>query len=164
MVKSATLFLMLFAFSADLFGYKEIIVDLSEQRAYAIEDGEIMFDGPVSSGIRGRETPEGEYRILQKKRHHKSNLWPKPNGGAKMDYMLRLSNSGIAMHLGHVPKSGPASHGCIRMKNGFAQHMYAWARVGTSVYVEGNIEDWYAMHQRRRIRSYYDEYFIVDAY
>jgi len=164
MAKNITLFLMLFAFSSDLFAYKEIVVDLSEQRAYAIEDGVIIFDGPISSGVRGRETPEGEYRILQKKKHHKSNLWPKPDGGAKMNYMLRLSNSGIAMHLGHVPKSGPASHGCIRMKNGFAQRMYEWARVGTSVYVEGDIEDWYAMNQRRRTRSYYDEYFIVDAY
>ena len=164
MAKIVTLFLLLFTLSSDLFAYKEIVVDLSEQRAYAIEDGEILFDGPISSGVRGRETPEGEYRILQKKRYHRSNLWPKPNGGAKMNYMLRLSNSGIAMHLGYVPKSGPASHGCIRMKNGFAQRMYAWARVGVPVYVEGDIEDWYAMHQRRRQRGYYDEYFIVDAY
>ena len=164
MAKIVTLFLMCFALSSDLFAYKEIVVDLSEQRAYAIEDGMILFDGPISSGVRGRETPEGEYRILQKKKYHKSNLWPKPNGGAKMNYMLRLSNSGIAMHLGHVPKNGPASHGCIRMKNGFAQRMYEWARVGVPVYVEGDIEDWYAMHQRKRNGGYYDEYFIVDAY
>ncbi|KYJ87567.1 L,D-transpeptidase family protein [Sulfurovum riftiae] len=163
MFRVVTIVFILFAFSSDLFGYKEIVVDLSEQRAYAIEDGAIVFDGPISTGVRGRETPEGEYRILQKKRHHKSNLWPKPDGGAKMDYMLRLSNSGIAMHLGHVPKSGPASHGCIRLKNGFAQRMYEWARVGTYVYVEGDIEDWYVMKNSGK-RGYYDEYFIVDAY
>ncbi|WP_297524790.1 L,D-transpeptidase family protein [Sulfurovum sp.] len=167
MLKVLTVICMLFAVSSDLFAYKEIVVDLSEQRAYAIEDGVIIFDGPISTGVRGRETPEGQYTILQKKRYHKSNLWPKPNGGAKMNYMLRLTNSGIAMHLGYVPKKGPASHGCIRMKNGFAQRMYAWAGVGTSVYVEGDIEDWYAMHQRqRRQRNYaYDnDYFVVEGY
>jgi len=161
-VKVAVLLWMFFAFSTDLFGYKEIVVDLSEQRAYAIEDGEIVFDGPVSTGVRGRETPNGEYRILQKKRYHKSNLWPKPNGGAKMNYMLRLTNSGIAMHLGYVPKIGPASHGCIRLKNGFAQRMYEWARVGTYVSVEGDIEDYYATQHRGR-RGYYDDYFIVES-
>ncbi len=163
MVRMVSIVLMLFALSSDLFGYKEIVVDLSEQRAYAIEDGMIVFDGPISTGMRGRETPEGEYRILQKKRYHRSNLWPKPDGGAKMNYMLRLTNSGIAMHLGYVPKSGPASHGCIRLKNGFAQRMYKWARVGIPVYVEGDIEDWYAMKNSGR-GGYYDDYFVVEAY
>jgi len=158
--------LAVYVFSSDLFAYKEIVVDISEQRAFAIEDGMIIFEGPVSSGIRGRETPEGEYRILQKKRHHKSNLWPKPDGGAKMDYMLRLSNSGIAMHLGYVSKGGPASHGCIRLKNGFAQRMYRWAQIGVPVYVKGNIEEYYEMHKKRR-RHYDmhdDDYYIVEGY
>lgn len=164
MIKAMTLLFVLFTFMSELYAYKEIVVDLSEQRAYAIEDGEIVFDGPISTGRRGRETPEGQYTILQKKRRHKSNLWPKPNGGAKMNYMLRLSNSGIAMHLGYVPKSGPASHGCIRMKNGFAQRMYGWARVGIPVYVEGDIEDWYAMRNNRRQGYADDGYTIVEGY
>ena len=83
-----------------------------------------------------------------------------------MDYMLRLTNSGIAMHLGYVPKKGPASHGCIRLKHGFAQHMYRWAEVGTPVYVEGNIDLYYAMHQRekRHYHRYHDDYYIVEGY
>lgn len=172
MLRVVAIVSILIVFSSDLFGYKEIVVNLSEQRAYAIEDGEIIFDGPISTGVRGRETPEGQYRILQKKRYHKSNLWPKPNGGAKMNYMLRLTNSGIAMHLGYVPKSGPASHGCIRLKKGFAQRMYKWAKVGISVYVEGDIEDYYAMkhikmkrrYKNRRQADYYDDYYIVEGY
>jgi lipoprotein-anchoring transpeptidase ErfK/SrfK len=114
-----------------------VIVNLTEQMAYAIEDGEIMLEGRISSGKKGRETPEGEYTILQKKRHHKSNLWPKPKGGAKMPYMMRLTNTGIAMHLGYVPHY-PASHGCIRLENGFAQDMFSWAKIGIQVFVEGS--------------------------
>ena len=147
--------------SSSLFAYKEIVVDLSEQMAYAIEDGFVMFEGRVSSGVIGRDTPNGEYRILQKKRYHKSNLWPKPDGGATMNYMLRLTNTGIAMHLGPVPNR-PASHGCIRLKNGFAQRMFKWARVGTSVYVEGDALDY--MHFRRVGKNdfYSDDYGVID--
>jgi lipoprotein-anchoring transpeptidase ErfK/SrfK len=130
-----------------------VMVDLSEQRAYAIENGSIIFDGRISSGKRGRETPEGEYTILQKKRHHRSNLWPKAKGGAKMPYMLRFTNSGIAMHLGNVPNR-PASHGCIRLENGFAQKMFAWANVGITVYVEG-----YAFDENDNYFS--DDYAII---
>ena len=50
--------------------------------------------------------------------------------------MLRLTNGGIAMHLGPVPNY-PASHGCIRLKNGFAQKLWKWAEVGTEVEVSG---------------------------
>lgn len=124
-----------------LFATQEIVIDLSIQKAYALEDGHIVFQGRISSGKKGRETPNGVYNIMQKKRHHKSNLWPKPNGGAKMPYMMRLTNSGIAMHLGYVPNR-PASHGCIRLQKGFAKKMFRWARVGTKVVVEGRGQDY----------------------
>jgi len=147
--------------STTLVAYKVIVVDLSEQKAYALEDGYIIFEGRISSGKKGRETPNGEFKIIQKKRHHKSNLWPKPNGGAKMPYMMRLTNSGIAMHLGYVPNK-PASHGCIRLKKGFAQKMYRWASVGTSVYVEGDARDYMAGRGQYGDSYYYDDYGIVD--
>jgi len=94
---------LVFILTLSLIASQEIVVDLSEQMAYAYEDGELIMEGRISSGKIGRETPAGDYRIIEKKRHHRSNLWPKPNGGAKMDYMLRLTNTGIAMHLGYVP-------------------------------------------------------------
>ena len=124
-----------------LFATQEIVIDLSIQKAYALEDGHIVFQGRISSGKKGRETPNGVYNIMQKKRHHKSNLWPKPNGGAKMPYMMRLTNSGIAMHLGYVPNR-PDSHGCIRLQKGFAKKMFRWARLGTKVVVEGRGQDY----------------------
>jgi lipoprotein-anchoring transpeptidase ErfK/SrfK len=116
-----------------------------------------MFEGRISSGKKGRETPEGEYVILQKKRLHWSNLWPKPKGGAKMPYMMRLTNDGIAMHLGYVPNRA-ASHGCIRLKNGFAQEMFAWAKVGTKVFVEGDASE----YGKKPSYGYDDDYVIID--
>ncbi len=143
-----------------LFAYKEIVVDLSLQKAYALEHGYIVFEGRISSGKAGRETPSGTYSIMQKKRHHKSNLWPKPNGGAKMPYMMRLTNSGIAMHLGYVPDK-PASHGCIRLQKGFAKKMYHWASVGTKVVVEGRGQDY--VDALKFGKEYYgDDYAIIE--
>ena len=143
-----------------LFAYKEIVIDLSIQKAYALEDGNIVFQGRISSGKKGRETPSGTYNIMQKKRHHKSNLWPKPNGGAKMPYMMRLTNSGIAMHLGYVPNK-PASHGCVRLQKGFAKKMYDWARVGTKVVVEGSGQNY--LDALKFGKDYYgDDYSIIN--
>lgn len=161
-MKKIKIIFVVICLSTVLYAKKEIVVDLSEQMAYAIEDGHIVFDGRISSGKNGRETPGGEYPIMQKKRHHKSNLWPKPNGGAKMPYMMRLTNSGIAMHLGYVPNR-PASHGCIRLKQGFAQKLYRWARVGTMVTVEGRGQDY--IDAQKFMSSYYgSDYAVMDSY
>jgi len=115
---------------------KKIVVDLSKQEAYAYEDGRLMFSGWISTGKPGHRTPTGRFRVLEKDIDHVSSKYPEPNGGAEMHYMLRLTNYGVAMHLGYVPNY-PASHGCIRMENGFAQKMYNWAHVGTPVVVRG---------------------------
>ncbi len=115
---------------------KKIVVDLSEQEAYAYEDGRMLFHGWISTGKPGRRTPTGRFRVLEKELRHVSSKYPEPHGGARMDYMLRLTNYGVAMHLGYVPNY-PASHGCIRMENGFAQKMYNWASVGTPVIIRG---------------------------
>jgi hypothetical protein len=120
-----------------LFANKQIKINLSEQRAYAIENGKVVFSGRISSGKRGKRTPTGNFTVLQKHKYHKSSKYPKPNGGAKMNYMLRLTHYGIAMHLGYVPNYA-ASHGCVRMKNGFAQKMFYWADTGIPVKIVGN--------------------------
>jgi lipoprotein-anchoring transpeptidase ErfK/SrfK len=137
---------------------KYILVDLDMQKAYAFEDGDVVLEGRISTGKRGHRTPTGYFRILEKKRHHKSNLWPRPNGGAKMNYMLRLTNSGIAMHLGPVPNR-PASHGCIRMKNGFAQRLWKWADVGTEVEISGYPPQRVA---ERGYDAFFDENYMID--
>lgn len=117
-----------------LLAQKEIFVDLNEQRAYAIKNGKRLFSGKISSGKKGRETPIGHYKVLEKDRYHVSNSWPAPNGGAKMPYMIRLTNSGIAMHQGRVP-GYPASHGCIRLNKNFAKKLFRWTDYSTVVII-----------------------------
>jgi len=135
------------------YGGKSIVVDLTAQTATAYEDGRTVFSGQISTGTAKRPTPTGHFRVLEKDIDHISSSWPKPNGGAKMHYMLRVTHYGIAMHLGFVPNY-PASHGCIRMQNGFAQKMYAWARVGTPVQVKGHAPTRVVRHSLVSRRSY----------
>jgi len=136
MRKIFVLFVVLLAALQTAEAGKKIVVDLSEQEAYAYQDGRVLFHGWVSTGRPGRRTPTGHFRVLEKELRHVSSKYPEPNGGARMDYMLRLTDYGVAMHLGYVPNY-PASHGCIRMENGFAQKMFNWASVGTPVIIRG---------------------------
>jgi len=46
-----------------------------------------------------------------------------------MPYMLRLTNSGIAMHFGNVSRRA-TSHGCIRMEKTLSKKMFKWAKIG----------------------------------
>jgi len=124
-------------------GNKKIIVDLTTQQAYAYEGKTLVYKGWVSSGRKKFATPTGRYRVLAKEKDHVSNEWPDKidpktgkKGGAKMPYMLRLTWSGIALHLGYTPNR-PASHGCVRLKDGFAQKLFNWATVGTRVIIKG---------------------------
>ena len=71
----------------------------------------------------------GVFSVIQKNRHHISNLY-----GAAMPYMQRLTWSGTAMHTGPLP-GYPASHGCIRLTNEFAQMLWKATKIGARVIV-----------------------------
>ena len=84
----------------------------------------------ISSGTAKHPTPTGIFSIIQKSRHHRSNLY----SDAPMPYMQRLTWSGVALHQGKLP-GYPASHGCIRMPEAFARQMWAASKLGLRVVV-----------------------------
>ena len=92
------------------------------------EDG--PFAGPVSSGLKGRETPAGVFSVIQKDADHHSNLYD----DAWMPHMQRITWSGIALHGGPLP-GYPASHGCIRMPYDFAERLFGETRLGMRVII-----------------------------
>jgi hypothetical protein len=96
-----------------------ITVSLSSQTMHVFRDGVLWKSSPVSTGKKGKRTPTGVFAILQKKRHHRSNLY----SNAPMPWMQRLTWSGIAIHAGHLP-GYPASHGCIRLPAAFASELF----------------------------------------
>jgi hypothetical protein len=97
-----------------------MVVSIPAQHIFVFKHGSFWGSSPVSTGRRGYGTPAGVFPILQKKVHHRSNLYD----NAPMPYMQRLTWSGVALHAGRVP-GYPASHGCIRLPRAFARRLYA---------------------------------------
>ena len=107
-----------------------LVVSLDEQRAYVYRNGIAIGVSTISSGKTGKETPTGVFTILQKNKDHRSNLY----NDAPMPYMQRLTWDGIALHGGHLP-GYPASHGCVRLPQAFAEKLFGITRFGDSVVV-----------------------------
>lgn len=109
------------------------VVSLGDQRVTIYDkDGAIMH-GPISSGATPNDTPPGIYAVLQKNREHYSNRYD----DAAMPYMQRITWTGIAMHGGALP-GYPASHGCVRLREDFANRLFDKTKLGMRVIVSRN--------------------------
>jgi peptidoglycan hydrolase-like protein with peptidoglycan-binding domain len=107
-----------------------LVVSLSNQKVDIYRGTTLVTSSKVSTGMRGYATKAGVFSILEKKRHHHSNLY----SGAPMPYMQRMTWSGTALHAGVVP-GYPASHGCIRLPFSFAPKLFKITTVGEHVVV-----------------------------
>jgi lipoprotein-anchoring transpeptidase ErfK/SrfK len=146
----------------------KVIVNLSEQRAYLIEQGEVTLVSPIASGKPGWATPTGNFRIFDKDLDHRSrsfgsvfdaygrvvdsNATPGshvPLGGhyrpAPMPYFMEFSPA-VGMHAGYLP-GYPASHGCVRMPRDLAALFFERVHAGTRVMVVGST------HNLSRVRK-----------
>ena len=50
----------------------EVIINLTEQTAYLLEDRRVVFVSPIASGKEGWGTPTGSFRIISKDVNHQS--------------------------------------------------------------------------------------------
>ena len=108
----------------------KLIVSIRRQHLSVWDGVKKIAEAPISSGMRGHETPTGVFSILEKNKVHFSNLY----NNAPMPFMQRLTWSGVALHAGALP-GYPASHGCIRLPFSFAKQLFDLARVGARVVV-----------------------------
>jgi lipoprotein-anchoring transpeptidase ErfK/SrfK len=135
-------------------------IALREQRGILLVDGAVGMDFPVATGKASHPTPKGSYKILEKKEKHASNLYGRivsssgstvvsdadtrdhgvPQGGrfvgAPMPYWMRMTTTGVGMHVGNVPGHRTASHGCIRLKKDTAVQLFSILDVGSPVTVD----------------------------
>lgn len=140
-------------------GSPSITIDLSQQKAFFYKDSKLVGVSRISTGKEGHDTPAGTYKITQKNKNHRSNLYgiiedkvtgqvvnddadsrvdKVPPGckfvGAPMWNFMRF-NGGVGMHTGYLPGYN-ASHGCVRMPDQMAQKFFEHSKVGTPVIVE----------------------------
>src|SRR5258708_6156055 len=110
-------------------GPLHVIVSIDKQRATLFADGQPIASTAISSGTAGHPTPMGMFTVIQKDRHHVSNLY-----AASMPYMQRITWSGSALHQGPLP-GYPASHGCVRLTESFAQLLWKTTKMGARIIV-----------------------------
>jgi lipoprotein-anchoring transpeptidase ErfK/SrfK len=136
-----------------------VVINLTEQAAYLIEDGRVNFISPIASGKLGWGTPTGNFRVIKKDANHQSGSFglindsagrtintkatpgsPVPPGchyqPAPMPYFMEFAQN-FGMHAGYLP-GFPASHGCVRMPKDLAADFFARVQVGTPVKIIGS--------------------------
>ncbi len=170
----------LWAWSGDGRKVTHIVVNTKTQKAHFYDGEDEIGWTYVASGRRSHPTPTGKFSVLEKVADKRSNLYgriynakgrlvksnakygrdPIPKGGrfvgAKMPFFMRLTNDGIGLHAGRIPRPGsPASHGCIRMPKDMAPVLYRHVSVGTPVTVMGPGPSYgeYAKRLRQKARA-----------
>jgi L,D-transpeptidase catalytic domain len=111
-------------------GPVQIIISVAKQRLSIYDNGALIARSSVSTGMPGHRTPLGIFSVISKQRWHRSNIY----SDAPMPYMQRITWSGIALHAGVLPGYA-ASHGCIRLANGFAIRLWHLTKRGTRVII-----------------------------
>lgn len=95
-----------------------ILVDLSLQTISIFRGGHEIGTAVILYGSDDTPTPTGVFPIIERARRHRSTLYD-----ADMNYMLRLTMDGVAIHASSV-REGYATHGCIGIPNAFAERLF----------------------------------------
>jgi len=109
------------------------IVSIKTQQVTFYDANGWILRAPVSTGVKGRETPAGIFALVEKEKDHHSTMYD----DAWMPNMQRITWNGIALHGGPLPGYA-ASHGCVRMPYGFAEKLFDKTRIGMRVIIAPN--------------------------
>lgn len=148
-----------------------IVISLFHQRGRLYVEDKVAADWPVSTGVEGRATTPGEYKVLEKKKDHASGRFGSildsngntlvsdadsrthtvPEGGkwvgSPMPNWMRLTDYGMGMHTGIVSPGTRLSHGCIRMPEYMAFRLFSLVEVGFPVTVTSELEEEYPANE-----------------
>jgi lipoprotein-anchoring transpeptidase ErfK/SrfK len=122
---------------------RNIVVDLSEQRTYIYENGQVVNSFLVSSGTAATPTHTGNFRINSHVRvQDMGALCYNPN--AVNSYctedvpwvMYFNGDQGFHGTYWHNNFGNRMSHGCVNLSLGMAEFLYSWAPNGTEVRVQ----------------------------
>ena len=106
------------------------IVSIKGQKVTFYDADGWILRAPVSTGIKGRETPAGVFAVIEKDKDHHSTMYD----DAWMPNMQRITWNGIALHGGPLPGYA-ASHGCVRMPYDFAEKLFDKTWIGMRIII-----------------------------
>jgi tetratricopeptide (TPR) repeat protein len=120
---------------------KRIEISISAQRLKAWEGDSLLYSWPVSTGLRGRDTAEGHYEVLDKIPMAYSSIWRLEmpywlgiyyvQGIENGIHALPIRPDGSVMWAGLLGQR--ASYGCVILSTEAARLLYDWAEIGTAV-------------------------------
>ncbi len=125
---------------------KVILVSLSLQTLYLIEDSKIVAKFPTLTGQTGMETPPGRYQVLEKYRSvtmEGERGTPREYRVENVPWVLFFIGRIYAIHgnywkpleyFGKDP-SWTGSHGCVGLTPESAKIVYDWATVGIEIII-----------------------------
>jgi lipoprotein-anchoring transpeptidase ErfK/SrfK len=127
-------------------GKSQVVVDLSDRRAYVYTKDEVIASYPIAVGKKGWETPTGSFQIMHMQHYP---AWRHPITGKVFaagtdsplgDRWIGFWSDGrnqIGFHgTPDVEVIGTAiSHGCLRMRNPDVRMLYKQVGLGTTVIV-----------------------------
>jgi lipoprotein-anchoring transpeptidase ErfK/SrfK len=106
-----------------------IRVDVARQTMSVFKGPHEIGAAVILYGADHKPTPEGRFRIIEKKAQHRSNIYD-----AEMPFMLRLTMDGIAIH-GSDVRASSATNGCIGVPTEFARALFQVATPGDEVVI-----------------------------
>lgn len=130
-------------------GTTYVEVDLTEQYMWYIQDGNVAMEADVVTGLptAKRQTPQGVYSILEKKRDKTLIGETDPDTGepiykTPVSFWMRITWEGVGFHDavwqpyfgGELYKTN-GSHGCINMSYSDAEKLYGMLSTGDPVVV-----------------------------
>lgn len=114
---------------------KQIIVDLSDSRIYAYQDGQLVRSVLASTGLPATPTVQGNFTVQRK---YTSQTMSGPGYYLPGVQWIMYFYAGYAIHgtYWHNNFGQPMSHGCVNLPNEEALWFYEFAPVGTPVLVQ----------------------------
>jgi LysM repeat protein len=113
---------------------KQIIVDLSDSRVYAFQDGVLVYTALGSMGLPATPTVQGEFEIYHRVR---AQTMSGPGYSLPNVEWVQYFYQGYALHgaYWHSNWGQPMSHGCVNLSNSDAMWLYNFGEIGTPVSV-----------------------------
>jgi lipoprotein-anchoring transpeptidase ErfK/SrfK len=127
--------------------HKRIVISLSQQRMWAYEDGELVWEWTVSTGIASSPTSPGVFQVQSHEPNAYAASWdlwmphfvgiyrPVPSSSFENGFHGFPTRDGVNLlwtsSLGH-----PVTYGCILLSNEHAAALYEWAEPGVLVEIQ----------------------------
>ncbi len=118
---------------------RSVAVDIAKQKLIYYFNSVEIGTAPVSTGVRGMDTPQGEFKIIRKRPtvHYKGPGYDYPNTKWNLEFKKGIYLHGAYWHSQFGKK--PMSHGCVNIAYANAEKLYKFLDVGDKVKIFGKV-------------------------